>query len=203
MPHFKSRRRRRHSRPKKGMVKLIKKVITQQSEQKFREDTQSNSSIGGGGMIRNMTTIGQGLNFGDRVGIEIQPDLLNFRFHLFLNSNPGIPISARVFVIQNLVDQDPTNLPTDVVTLMPNLQQSSVPYRILYDRTFDMSLGSGFQDINRQVRIRGSKLKSIKWVGSDANIYTQGQIRFYIVTDNEISDLLENVLNYRLVFHDN
>ncbi len=204
MPRFKRRFRKRRRKPaKKGIVKLIKKVIRSEAEQKFFEQFLSGTGITlSSNFVSNLTDIDQGTNFFDRVGVELQPDMLNLRFHLFLTSNPGIPVSARVFIIQNMVDDDPSAVPTNVVSLMPNLVQSMVPYRILYDRTFDMSLGGNNQDINRSVRIPAAKMKNIKWTGSSPTIYTQGKIRFHVITDTIITDFLDLNISYRLIFHD-
>ncbi len=203
MPKRFRRRRMNKRHSKKGMVKLIKKVIRNEAEQKFFEQFLSGAGItASSNFVSSLTDIGQGTNFFDRVGVEIQPDLLNLRFHLFLASNPGIPISARVFIIQNMVDDNPAALPTNVVSLMPNLVQAMVPYRILYDRTFDMSLGGDHQSINKTVRIPASRLKHIKWTGSATTIYTQGKIQFHVITDTIITDFLDLNISYRLIFHD-
>ncbi len=197
----KRRMNKRHS--KKGMVKLIKKVIRSEAEQKFFEQTLSGSGITeASNFVSSISDIEQGTNFFDRVGVEAQPDKINLRFHLRLSSNPGIPISARVFIIQNMVDDDPNALPTNVVSLMPNLVQSVDPYRILFDRTYDMSLGGNHQDINQIVRIPASRLKNIKWTGSNPTVYTQGQIKFHVITDTIILDFLDVDINVRLIFHD-
>ncbi len=203
MPRFKRfKRRRRSHRPKKGMVKLIKKVIRSEAEQKFFEQFLSGAGITEvSKFTSSLTDISQGLEEFDRIGVELQPDKLNLRFHLFLTSNPGIPISARVYIIQNMVDDIPQALPTALVSIMPNLVQSRVPYRILYDRTFDMSLGS-HQSINRTVRIPASKMKPIKWEGSSSTIYTQGQITLHVITDTVIVDFLDLSVSYRLIYHD-
>ncbi len=203
MPRFKrfKRRHRRTRRPKKGMVKLIKKVIRSEAEQKFHEFFATDTNITDANSAnRTITVVPQGVGFGDRIGIEFQPDLLNIRFHLRLLSNPK-PISARVFIIQNMVDDNPQNIPTTMGQLMPNLQQSVVPYRLLYDKSFDMSLGAR-SEINVQLRIRGSRMKSVKFTGSGTTVYTQGKILFHIITDNDVADILTNDLNSRLVFHD-
>ncbi len=200
MPKRFHRKNRRKPSSKRGLVRLIKKVITSEAEQKFREDFNINTNIGVSGIERVLTAVPQGVNFGDRVGVEYQPDLLNLRFHLRLSSNPK-PISARVYIIQNMVDTTPTSLPTNMATLMPNLLQSTVPYRILYDKSFDMSLGAR-SDINVQIKIPSHKMISVKFTGSGDNLYSQGKIIFTIITDNDVDDILSNSLSYRLVFHD-
>ncbi len=205
MPRFKRRfrKRRRHRRAKKGMVKLIKKVIRSEAEQKFFEQFLSGSGITQVSKFQSsLTDISQGLEEFDRIGVELQPDKLNLRFHLFLTSNPNIPVAARVYIIQNMVDDIPQALPTALVSVMPNLVQSRVPYRILYDRTFDMSLGGNNQNINRTVIIPSSKMKNIKWEGSSSTIYTQGQITFHVITDTVIVDFLDLSVDYRLIYHD-
>ncbi len=202
---FKNKRRfsksSHKSSSKRGMVKLIKKVITDQSEQKFSERLTTNTNLIAT-VTRVFTDIIQGDDADERVGIEIQPDSLNLRVHAFLTAGPAKPVALRIYIIQNMVLDDAENLPASLLAIMPNLAQSKNPYRILYDRFFDMSLGAK-SDLLIRMFIKGSKMKSVKWSSGVATAYTQGKITLHMITDNDVTDLLTVDTNSRLNYHDN
>lgn len=200
MPSRRRRTKRLRSRRPKGLVKMVKQVILRNEEKKFHSISTAITDIRDlNPAVQDLANILGGDSFNQRTGIVVKPLLLSLRYTLFLTSNPIVPVNARVYIIQNLTDSDPASLPDAPAVLMPALQSSLVFYKVLYDQSFDMSLGKN-QNVTRAVKIRS--MIDVRWTSTSADSFTAGQIHLHVVTDNPTSDLISLNLTTRFIYTD-
>lgn len=196
----KKRYNNRRKRRKLPLVKLIKKVIDSNAEHLYNTATGVTITLSTGlPFIGSLAGIQQGTDVDDRSGIIVKPTRLRMRYRLTLVA-PGIVASVRVYIIQNMTDVDPLGLP-DTDDLMPTLKQAKNAYRILYDRTHELSLGI-HQDLRQEVYIKGSKMIELRFDGASANDFTRGDIHFNFVTDHPEINEIEASFQSHLYFTD-
>ncbi len=182
---FRRKKRFRRRRRKMPIVKLIKKVIQSQAEHKFRDLITPPISVTfttPRTFIMNGLPEGTGTNA--RIGFAVKSSMLKIRYHIF-SANSGVIANVRVYVIQNTTLNDPAVLP-DVFGLFPRLEDSIVKYKVLYDRTHQISLG-----INEDIFVNKTFRRfpvSLKWDGPSNNDIVTGKIDLHVVSDALIAD---------------
>ncbi len=203
MPRRFVRRKRRFKkgRRKIGIVKIIKKVLHSEAEHKFHDanDTSLTLTMATPSFITSLNNIAGGTDFNLRVGIKCLPSRLKIRYGINL-TDAGNDFSTRVYVIQSFTDVAPSSMP-DITGFMPPLRQSLVPYRVLFDRTFEQGLGIS-QDKFRDINIPMKKMLEMAWESSLATSQVRGLIQIHFVTSNTTAGDLSLQLFSRLYYTD-
>lgn len=177
--------RRKHIRRRKRrmpIVKLIKKVITSQAEHKYFDQTGNSTSLEESlPFVLQLNQVFQGTQFKDRLGVVVNPTRLKVRYQIVLD-DAGIDTQVRVYVIQDLQQLNPDSMPS-VLGFMPPLTESLRTYRILYDRTHELSLGV-LQNHTFKINIKGPKMINTHWSDNVSTNIIKGRIRLFFVTKN-------------------
>lgn len=197
-PRFRRKRISRVRRP--AVVKLIKKVIKQQAEHKYSNVTANGTITNAVPLEVPLNAIEAGNSAERRIGNDINISHINLRYALFLD-DINTKIMVRVYVIQSLNDVDPTNLPSEIIDLMPNLPDSVNNYRILYDKTHQMTLGINANFV-RMVRLSGKKMIKTEFRDTGLFDFTKGKIAIHFITDNSTALNVVMGLAARMVFTD-
>lgn len=199
MPSRFRRKFKRRRKRKMPIVKLIKKVIQNQAEHKYNDQAGTQVSlVEPNPFLVNLANIGEGTSNNNRIGNNIKVASIRIRYNLqLLNSSSAY--SVRVYVYQSLSDGTPQDLP-NVTELWPPLEVSKINYRILYDRTHQMSLGVN-ENLYRDIRIKGKRIIDISFDGTSGGT-NKGQIFIHFETDNVTADELSVGLFSRLYFTD-
>ncbi len=201
MPSFRRRvvkhRRRRKKMP---IVKLIKRVIKNESEHKYHtvQDTEPSITDSSPWLV-DISNIGNGTDENTRIGNNVDFSKVRLRFALRSSTNSNT-MMVRVYIIQSTTDADPNNLP-NTNGLFPPLRTSLVRYKVLFDKTYQYGLGIN-QSIIRDVNVKRGLLPG-KWATSSGDSHTMGRILFHVQTDNNNANDLNATLDSRLYFIDN
>ncbi len=197
---FRQRKRftkRKFTKRRAPIVKLIKRVIQSQAEHKYRDDSAQQTSLVASPFETFLNNIAQGAGRGARIGNDIKPSMLHLRFSIELLIAGEIN-NVRVYLYQNLEAAKPLQLPT-IGTLWPPYEVALSRYKILYDKTFEMSLGVN-QNIFRNIRIPGSKMRTIEFEGTGSSL--AGTLHIVFVTNNVTIDAVSVEYESRLYYTD-
>ncbi len=198
----KQRRPARTFRKRKPMNlrRIIKQVIVRQSEKKYNNISgQELNIIAGSPSIHAMNDIAVGDSFNQRIGDKLEPTLLHIKFKLQAIAQ-GDAFSVRCYIIQNTILDNPAQLPDTVLKLMPTLRDSEVPYKVLYDRVFDLSLGVN-GDLNRDIKIRPNLMMATNTYTGPT--HTTGLIRMFFISDNTMTNACQMDFDARFRYTDN
>ncbi len=200
-------RRRRFGRPMyrrrfSRFTRAVKGIIYNTAENKYHNSSGdlANLVAGSSPFAFDTTLISQGTNKNTRVGTVIKPSNMLLKYKLELNDT-SVRANARVFIVQNSVDAVPLNLPANPTQLFPTIEAAEVPYKVLHDKTYDMSLG---RNQNRVVNVYlpRRRMRRIKWQGSASTPYRQGDIQIYVCTDNTTANALSFTYDSRIRYSD-
>ncbi len=195
------RTNRRLTRRKKKMPlrKLIKKVIISQAEKKFHDlDLVEASLVAASPSTSSLCQIPQGNLVGERIGDSCDLTRLRVRFNLKVIGTNQTPESIRVMVFQQLSEGLIVGIPTFIEDLWPTFNVAIFPYKVLYDRVFDMGLGIN-SDLVRSISLKNFKKRlSFK----DTNDPIMGEIFIRFITDNDTADQLQMRTQTRLYYTD-
>ncbi len=198
------RRRRKFKRRRKRrmpIVKLIKKVILSTAEHKYRLTNANSTNLEfSNPMVATLNTCPGGDSVEARVGNDLIMSHINVRYGLILTDS-NFNATVRVYVIQFMSQAGPQQLPSRPIGLMPNQTEAVNLYRILYDRTHQLSLGVNLNLI-RKFSIPGRKLKKADFFDNGLDQFSTGEIRIFFVTDNETGNTIESQYVSRMVFTD-
>ncbi len=201
MPPSRFRRKTVSRNRRPSVVKLIKKVIKQQAEHKYQ------NTVGGSINITDsiafqapLNAVSSGSSAENRIGDDLTITHINLRYNIFL-ADANTKNLVRVYIIQSLNDDAPLLLPGTPVALMPNLPDAVNNYRILYDKTHQMSLGINV-NILRMVRLSGKKMIKTEFRDVGLMDFTKGRIDIHFITDNETTDNVSLSFQARMVFTD-
>lgn len=186
-------------RRKMPIVKLIKKVIQSSAEHKYNDQAGVQTSLlEPSPFIQSLANIGEGASNNNRIGNNITPSSIRIRYNVqLLNSSSAY--SVRVYVVQSLSDGTPQDLP-NITELWPPLEVSKINYRILYDKTHQMSLGVN-ENLYRDIRISGKRIIDISFDGTSGGT-NKGSINIHFETDNVVADEVSVSYFSRLYFTD-
>ncbi len=201
MPPTKFRRKTVSRKRRPSVVKLIKKVIKQQAEHKFQNITGGSASLTDiAPFVGALNAVANGNTAETRIGDDINVTHINLRYNLFLD-DANTKNLVRVYVIQSLNDDPPLALPDTPVALMPNLPDAINNYRILYDKTHQMSLGINV-DIIRMIRLNGRKMIKTEFRDVGLLDFTKGRIDIHFITNNIVTNNIQMSFQARMVFTD-
>ncbi len=199
MPIRKFRKRRFRRKRRMPLRRLIKKVIVQQAEKKFHNLLVTNTDLTTSTSTTNsLSQVPEGTGVGQHIGDNIDVTRLRFRFQIRVITGAQSPNAVRVMLFQELSNQPVVSLPVRMEDLWPTLNISLNPYRVLYDRTFDMGLGI-HSDVVVDTTIKRMQ-KQITFSTGLTN--TMGEIFVRVITDNTVADALEFFSSSRLYFTD-
>lgn len=198
---FRRKRKTRRGRRKRGpMVKLIKKVIQSQAEHKYIQFITADTSIvvSGNDQFR-LTPVAEGTSRDDRIGNNIKVSAIKGRFHI-RTADSGVINNVRVYIIQNSTDLVPSDLP-GIGDLFPLINEAGLSYKILYDRTFQMSLGIR-ENAYVNYFISGRKLSMVKFEGAIASTFDKGEVIMFVVSDSIVADDITFSAVHRCMYTD-
>lgn len=199
MPFRKRRRQRRRKKKRMAIVPLIKRVIQNQAEKKYLSvATFTTNLLNATAFTTTLNNVVIGEAFNERIGDKIRPLLLKIRYSV-VHTNANAAAQVRVYIIQALSDVFPSSLPTTSIELMPPLNLSINPYRILHDKTWDLSLGVN-GNLVQKLFIKPPRMLP-------ENTYSmanpvQGEIRLFFVTDNSTADTISALFDSRMFYTD-
>ncbi len=179
--------------------KLVRKIIKQESEHKIHSTSGAILNLSQSNFFATtLTNIGGGTDRNTRIGNDVELQRLSLRFTMTASSS-GFSGLMRVYVIQNVSDDDPQLIP-DVEGLMPSLYQSKVPYKVLFDKTYQFGLGINeiiIRNIRVKIPLNGS------WFDSSGSSYTKGKVSIHFVANNPGPDQLEGGYTSKVYYTDN
>jgi len=196
---FKKRRmRRRRKKSGKSLRKIIKNVIASESEKKIFNASHNELDLTDiKPLISTLNFIVPGDARNQRIGNKLEPKFLKIKFQIKKNVSANAD-AVRVFVIQNLTDVAPSDLPETILDFMPSFELATVGYKVLYDRTFDLSLGV-HGNMVRNIKIRVPRMLGHNQYDNPGS-FVKGEIRIHVITDNvdtdEISFLSQSRFRY-------
>ncbi len=177
------RRNKSYRRRKMPIVKLIQRVINSNTEHKYNSTNSDNTVLTGIAPFDIILNgIPQGTDVAERAGLIVNSSRLSLRYRIQL-TNSNAEYVVRVYVIQSMSDVDPIQMP-GVDDLMPTLRDAKNSYRILYDRTHELSLGI-HQDMRVNVKVPGKRMIDCRFDDSSLLDFTKGKIKLHFVTDND------------------
>lgn len=171
--------------------KLIKRVLSQQAEQKYILNAVTAAPISYSGASYGLSATFQGDNVDDRIGNKISLQTLQVSFTC---SAADINNRMRVIIIQSadgvivswptfMSDSSSSNAPLSLV--LPDQIRN---IRFLYDSgPIDLSTVGSNYTVSRRIRIPIPKLKnSVKTIQMESNTDTDGPgfIRMYVISDS-------------------
>ncbi len=192
------RRRRRHKR-KMPIVKLIKKVIQSQAEHKYKNFNVPATGIDSSGNLAiSLFSITQGIDRDERIGNDVKFASLKIRYRVDLLDSSDT-LNCRIHLVQNVDNTSPSNLP-EVGELFPKLNESVVKYRVLFDKTHQLSLGIN-ESIYRNLTIRKFPVKT-KYTNPVGNSFDTGDVFMRVYSDDPTAGNLVFSMDYRITWTD-
>lgn len=199
MPFRRRKRFKRRRKRRMPIVKLIKKVIQSSAEHKYHDQAALTVSLlEPNPFIINLQNIAEGTTNNQRVGNNIKIASVRIRYNITL-LNSSSSYNVRVYVVQSMADGTPQDLP-NVLELWPPLEVSKINYRILYDRTHQVSLGIN-ENLFRDIRISGKKFIMVNFDGTSGGTL-KGAFNIHFETDNQAANELGVSFESRTYFTD-
>ncbi len=182
------RRFKKRRYKKKGRMSLnrrVKKIMDKNSEKQYYSFGISASNLLQASPSNTVVSnIAQGTGFDNRVGNQLKPFSMKVLYQCELNASVQPRTAIRFMIIQTLANGQPNGLPTNTYHLNPSLSDASNKYKILYDRTHQLSAGVS-EMINRTFSLRN--LRRITF-DENTTVARFGQVFVYVLTDNGVAN---------------
>lgn len=193
------KKRRFKKRGKMSLNRRVKRIMDKNLEKQYYSFAINNANLLQASPSNTIiSNVVQGSAFNQRVGNQLKPFSLKVLYQCELNSTLQPRTAIRFMIIQTLANGQPLTLPTQTYHLLPSLSDSSNKYKMLYDRTHQLSEGVS-EMLNRSFSIHG--LRKITF-DENTTVSRFGQIFVYVITDNGVTNGVSFRASTRLHYTD-
>ncbi len=171
---FTGSRKRRKTSEKKSAINVanqalsIVRAIERKAEDKFTNTSATAALITDAGSVTELFELVQGINFGERIGMDVTAKWMVIRFKLEVHGS-ATSTAFRMIIIRDNEGTNPTiaTILNNVSVLAPMNHLNRHRFKVLYDRLMVVSMTSGQRAITQVMHIKLKFPQRYSGTGSD------------------------------------